>query len=261
VTIYRYKKAECPVLVSIPHAGVQLPDTLTDQFTSAARLLPDTDWFIDRLYDFLNETPVGVLCAEYSRYVVDLNRGRNDAPLYENQLATGLFPERTFADEPIYAAGRELTAEMKQARIDRFWKPYHEHLARELERLRDRFGFAVLWDAHSIRSRVPRLFDGELPHLNLGTNDGRSCDPRLATGIMECLSDSNYTVVLNGRFKGGYITRNYGNPADRVHALQLEVAQRCYMHEADSSYAPAVADELRELLRRAFEIIAAFRFD
>jgi N-formylglutamate amidohydrolase len=261
MSVYRYQRADCPVLVSIPHAGVQLPDALGDQLTSAARLLPDTDWFVDRLYDFLAETPVGVLCAEYSRYVVDLNRGRDDAPLYANQLATGLFPERTFADEPIYAAGRQLTAEMKRARIDRFWKPYHDHLARELERLRDQFGFAVLWDAHSVRSRVPRLFDGELPHLNLGTHDGRSCDPRLAAGIMACLSDSNYTVVSNGRFKGGYITQHYGNPADRVHALQLEVAQRCYMHEADSSYAPAAADELRELLSRAFAIIAAFSVD
>lgn len=259
MSVYRYKRADCPVLVSIPHAGTRLPDVLTDQFMPAARLLPDTDWFVDRLYDFLTETPVGLLCAEYSRYVVDLNRGRDDAPLYSEHLATGLFPRQTFAGEPIYAPGHEPSPEMLQTRIDRFWNPYHDLLSSELERLRDEFGFAVLWDAHSVRSRVPRLFDGELPQLNLGTNDGRSCEHRLADGVMACLSESDFTVVSNGRFKGGYITRNYGNPAGRVHALQLEVAQRCYMDEADSTYAPAAAEKLRQLLRGVFAIITTFR--
>ena len=252
---YVLRRAECPILVSIPHAGVRVPDGVATRLTPVARLLPDTDWYVDRLYDFLEDTPIGVLRAEYSRYVVDINRPRDDAPLYPGQTSTGLCPVRTFGGERLYEPDSEPMPEEINERIEIYWRPYHERLTQELDRLRARFGFAVLWDAHSIRSRVPRLFEGELPELNLGTNGDLSCDPRLAARLFECLTSSPYSAVFNGRFRGGYITRRYGDPQHGVHAIQLELAQRCYMNEANSTYSISRADSLRDLLQSAFETI------
>jgi N-formylglutamate deformylase len=210
MTVFTYQRAECPILVSIPHAGVRLCNDMSKRLTPAARHLPDTDWHVDRLYDFLNNTSVGVLRADYSRYVVDLNRAPDNVALYPGQFNSEICPVKTFSGADIYCRGLEPTDAEIGDRIRRIWSPYHACLREELERLRRKFGFAILWDAHSIPSRVPLLFDGELPHLNVGTNDGASCDPELAAAISELLGSADYSIVVNGRFRGGYITRHYG---------------------------------------------------
>lgn len=252
---FAYKRAEQPILVSIPHAGVSLEEGLSDRLTPEARQLPDTDWYVDRLYDFLDETPVGVLRARYSRYVVDLNRSPEDEPLYPGQHNSEICPKQTFSGANIYEPGLEPAANEIENRISRYWAPYHDCLQTELDRLRRQFGFAILWDAHSIPSRMPLLFDGELPHLNIGTDDGRSCDPQLSLDICNVLAASGYSTVTNGRFRGGYITRHYGAPQKHLHSIQLEIAQRAYMNESDSTYSNTKSDQLRALLRQAFDIL------
>jgi N-formylglutamate deformylase len=250
-----YQRAEAPILVSIPHTGRRLDDGMSQRLTAEALDLPDTDWYVDRLYGFLNNTTVGVLCAEYSRYVVDLNRSPENLALYPGQLNSEICPTETFAGDDIYQHGLAPSQDEIENRIKRYWSPYHACLRKELERLRQKFGFVILWDAHSIRSHMPRLFDGELPHLNIGTNSGASCSPELAADITAVLESAGYSTVVNGRFRGGYITRHYGDPGRHTHAIQLEISQRTYMNEEDSSYSATKSSQLQGLLRQAFEIL------
>ena len=247
---YTYHAGSTPLLVSVPHDGRELPDDVAENMTDAGRSLPDTDWHVARLYDFVRELGASMLVANYSRYVVDLNRPADDAALYEGQLATGLCPTQTFAGDDIYA--RPLFVD-KQARVRTYWQPYHARIEATLNELRDAHGYALLWDAHSIPSRVPRLFSGELPVLNVGSWEGRSCDQVLEDAIMRVAGDSAYGAVLNARFKGGFITRHYGLPADGVHAVQLELAQRSYMDEASTRYDEKRASQIRDTLRRLLE--------
>ena len=256
MAVFVYQRAEKPILVSIPHAGVCLDEGMSKRLTPEAQHLPDTDWHVDRLYDFLNNTAVGVLRAEYSRYVVDLNRSPDNLPLYPDQVNSGICPTQTFSGAAIYLHGCEPEEEEIEKRLRRFWSPYHACLADEIERLTKKFGFVILWDAHSVRSRLPRLFDGELPHLNIGTNDGHSCSPELAADISTGLKSGDYSTVVNGRFRGGYITRHYGDPDRHVHAVQLETSQRAYMSEANSTYSTTKAEQLRALLRRTFDLLS-----
>jgi len=255
MSAFVYQRAESPVLVSIPHTGLRLDEDMLKRLTPEARDLPDTDWHVDRLYDFLLDTSVGVLRAEYSRYVVDLNRSPENEALYPGQLNSDICPTQTFAGDDIYQQGLEPTVDEVEERIKKYWLPYHACIREELDRLRQEFGFAILWDAHSIRSRMPLLFDGELPHLNIGTNAGSSCDPELAAEVTATLGSADYATVVNGRFVGGYITRHYGNPERHLHAIQLETSQRSYMNELDSTYSTVKAERLRALLRIAFDIL------
>jgi N-formylglutamate amidohydrolase len=211
--------------------------------------IPDTDWHIAELYDFAGELGASLLVAQYSRYVVDLNRPPDDGSLYEGQVATGLCPQYTFAGAPLYRNDAPLAAAEIADRAERYWHPYHERMALALDELRARHGCALLWDAHSIPSRVPRLFAGELPVLNIGNFDGRSCDAAVANELYRLATASPYSAVLNGRFKGGYITRHYGDPANGVQAVQLELAQRAYMDEATLEFGAVPADRLRDTLR------------
>ncbi len=253
--VYRLIPGNTRLLVSIPHAGTVLPPALAARMTSAARALPDTDWHVDRLYDFLADMGASVLTATHSRYVIDLNRPPDDSPLYPGLTASGLCPVETFDGQPVWRARQAPGAAEIADRVTQYWQPYHDRLRAELDRLRARHGSAVLWDAHSIRSQVPRLFAGDLPVLNLGTNDGRSCDGGLAArllgyavGIPDC------TAVLDGRFKGGYITRTYGDPSAGIDAVQLELAQRSYMDESSREYLPAAARRIRPSLRALLQI-------
>ena len=241
-----------PLLVSVPHDGREVPPAMWERMTEAARALPDTDWHVAHLYDFVHELDASLLVANYSRYVVDLNRPPSDATLYPGQVATGLCPEQTFAGDDIYAAGN-VDAHERQRRIDRYWRPYHEQLEAALTEIKKRFGYALLWDAHSIPSRVPRLFDGELTELNVGTFGGRSCAPAIEAGIMAALASGPFAAVLNGRFQGGFITRQYGDPAGHVHAVQLEIAQRVYMDESMRAYDAEKASRLRGTLRHLLD--------
>ncbi len=249
--IYDFAPGTTPLLVSIPHDGRAIPDDIAARMTDAARAIPDTDWHIGRLYDFAAELGAGVLAARYSRYVVDLNRDPDGAALYPGADNTEIVPLGTFDREPIYLSGAEPDGAEIAGRIARFWQPYHRRLAAELGLLRERHGVALLFDAHSIRSVLPRFFDGRLPDFNFGTARGASADPRLAASAFGVLdSAEGFTAVDNGRFTGGYITRRYGAPADGVHAIQLELTQRTYMGEAPPfDYRPDLAAKVKPVLR------------
>lgn len=246
---YILEEGDSPLLVSIPHDGHSLTPGMEKRLTTAARSLPDTDWHVRRLYEFASELGASRLVATYSRYVVDLNRPPSDVALYTGQVSTGICPAETFAGEGIYSPGNECTKTEKQDRVQRYWKPFHNRLVAELERIRNRFGYALLWDAHSIRSEIPNLFDGTLPNLNIGTNNGASCDVSLEKAIVSIAEKSELSWVLNGRFKGGHITRTYGNPTNNIHAIQLELGQNCYMNEENYQFNEGLANQLNSTLR------------
>lgn len=254
---YVFREGTTPLLVSIPHAGLEVPDAIAGRLTQKARELGDTDWHIPQLYDFLEGLGASVLAATQSRYVVDLNRPPDGATLYPGQATTGLAPTTTFDGEPLYLVGAEPDEKEIEARVDAYWNPYHAKLQDALENLKRQYGYALLWDAHSIRSRVPRLFDGGLPDMNFGTNEGASCDTKLTKRILAVAEDvTDFTHVLNGRFKGGFITRNYGNPDRDVHAIQLELSQATYMDETPPyGFRPEKAARIQPVLKHLLETI------
>lgn len=235
MTAYQFSAGESPLLVSMPHVGTGVPEAIREWMTADARCLPDTDWYVNRLYDFLPERNVSVLQAHYSRYVIDLNRSPRGESLYPGKSVTELCPTTLFDNEPIYRPNYRLTTEEIERRVRCYWQPYHDKLQVELARIKQRFGYALLWDAHSIRSRVPRFFEGVLPDFNWGTGDGASCSPALAKKLLATSAGyEGCSSVLNGRFKGGYITRTYGNPSAHVHAVQLELSQALYMSDEEN---------------------------
>ena len=244
-----FEQGESPLVLRIPLDGRDVAPGMVERMSEVGRLLPDTDWNVRRLYSFADQLGASVVAARYSRYVVDLNRPASDAALYEGQLSTGLCPSRTFSGEEIYGSGWSCESAEQAQRVQTYWLPYHDLLGSELDRIREEFGYALLWDAHSIRSEVPSLFDGVLPDLSIGTNDGASCDRRLQNAVLEAAESSGYSLALNGRFKGGHITRNYGDPETSVHAIQLELTQRLYMNEATLSYDEKAADNLTNVVR------------
>lgn len=243
-----------PLLVSVPHDGRFLPGFVKKRMTAAGRDIPDTDWHVGRLYDFVADLGASMVFASHSRYVVDLNRPPDDAALYDGQVATGICPAQSFAGDELYNAGEAPDAAETEERIQTFWQPYHEYVSTKLAALRDEFGYALLWDAHSIPSHVPNLFDGELPVLNIGTNDDASCAESIASEVTDVANASGFSSVVNARFKGGYITRHYGQPKNEVHAIQLEIAQRAYMDEETREYDEALAENLRETLHAMIEV-------
>jgi N-formylglutamate deformylase len=221
-----------PLLISIPHLGTELPPEFAKQMNPSAAITQDTDWHLDRLYGFASSLGASVLQARVSRYVIDLNRPPNGESLYPGQTTTGLCPIDTFHGEPLYPPGSEPDATEQARRLHAYWKPYHGALEQELTRLKAAHGAVLLWDAHSIASVLPRLFEGQLPDLNLGTNSGQSCAAALIDRVAAVAQGSGFSHVVNGRFKGGYITRHYGQPDQNVHAIQLEMSQALYMDEA-----------------------------
>ncbi len=258
---FRLRRGTRPLLISMPHVGTHVPPALAARLTAEARQVPDTDWHLERLYDFADALGASVLVATHSRYVIDLNRPPDGASLYPGQSVTGLCPVDTFDNTPLYADPADVPGDAEiAARREAIWEPYHAQLAAELDRLRARHGVAALWDAHSIRSVLPRFFEGKLPDLNLGTADGASCDPALAEELLAIgESATGYTAVLNGRFKGGHITRHYGRPGAGVHAVQLEMTQSSYMQEAlPFDYLPGVAAGIQPTVRRMLEAVLAF---
>jgi N-formylglutamate deformylase len=260
VAPFKFRAGRIPLLVSMPHTGTHVPAALLERLTPEAKRLPDTDWHLERLYDFLDDLGASVLVATHSRYVIDLNRPPDGASLYPGQDTTGLLPLDTFHKEPLYLPGEEPGDAERQDRIRAYWKPYHEQLATELDRLRRRHGVALIWDAHSIFSVVPRFFEGKLPDFNLGTAGGRSCDAFVGQGLLSLLQGNpDFTSVLNGRFKGGYITRTYGNPLGGVQAVQLELSEATYMEERSpyafrEDLAARVRPQLRALIDAFLEL-------
>jgi len=253
---YHYRRGASPLVVSMPHAGTFIPRGIGRELGDCAAGRPDTDWHLPRLYDFLGELGATTITATHSRYVIDVNRPPDGANLYPGRDTPRLCPIDTFHSEPLYRGGIEPGDDEVANRLATVWQPYHRRLAAEIERVRQEHGEVVLWDAHSIVSEAPRLFEGRLPDFNLGTADNASCDPALAESLRVALSrHSGYTCVLNGRFKGGYITRKYGNPAAGVQAIQLEMAEAIYMDEASPyGFRADRAKRVRPILREQLEI-------
>ncbi len=252
IDVFSFHEGTGPLLISVPHDGSHVPSQLSERMTPTGMSLPDTDWHVAELYDFARELGASLLVANYSRYVIDLNRPSTDESLYEGQVATGLCPVKTFAGEDIYRAAPPDAREIAE-RVATYWQPYHDKISATLAAIRDRHGHALLWEAHSIASRVPRLFDGELPELNLGTNGGLSCSAASQAAVVAAAEAGSFQYVLNGRFQGGFITRHYGDPANHVHAVQLEIAQRVYMDEVTRVFDAAKATRLRGTLRHMLE--------
>ncbi|MER3546095.1 MAG: N-formylglutamate deformylase [Rhodanobacteraceae bacterium] len=249
-----------PLLVSLPHDGTAIPEDIAARMTPQALRVPDTDWHVGKLYAFARELGASVIVPHWSRYVVDLNRPQDGHPLYPGRKETGLVPLNTFAEEPIYLDGRSPAAEEMAERVSEYWRPYHQALREELQRLRTQHGHAVLWDGHSIKSRVPIFFQGRLPDFNLGTANGASCSPALQTRLTNVLREraggdgkNGFDHVVNGRFKGGYITRTYGKPAEGCDAVQLELAQCTYMDEDSFDYQLGRAAAVQEVIRALLE--------
>jgi N-formylglutamate deformylase len=233
MNVYDFHRGSTPLLISIPHSGTELPEALAHRLTVVGRTVPDTDWYVHLLYDFARELGASIIKANYSRYVVDLNRSSDSAALYVGQPTSPVCPNETFGGSYIYMAGHEPDEPEIAARIDEYWRPYHDRIASELAELRTQHGRALLWDAHSIASEIPGLFAGVLPEFNFGTRDGASCPRALSEALLQIVTrDGEFGAVLDGRFKGGYITQHYGKPANGVYAVQLELARRCYMSEA-----------------------------
>ena len=261
MNLWTLHRGDGPLIVDVPHAGTHVPMQVAPLLSAEARALPDTDWHVEKLYAVAAAAGATLMCATHSRYVVDLNRDPSGAALYAGADNTEICPTRTFANAPVYAAGASLTAEDVGARVAGYFLPYHAALAAEVARVRERHGHAVLLDGHSIRSVAPRFFAGRLPDLNLGTADGASAAASLQARAVDVLARAaGFTHVVNGRFKGGWITRHYGKPGEGVHALQLEVAQACYMDE-DPPYAwdPTRAAALVQVLRRLVAALAGWR--
>ena len=252
--VFTLHRGNAPLLLSLPHDGSLIPPALAQRMVPAARRAPDTDWHVARLYAFARELGASILVPRHSRYVVDLNRPEDDVSLYPGQNTTGLCPIVQFSGEPVYLEGQGPDAAEVAARVDTYWRPYHQSLQSELARIRAQHGRAVLWEGHSIRGVVPFLFEGRLPDLNLGTAAGASCSPVLQSRLEAVLAaQDEYDWVANGRFKGGHITRHYGDPGNGVDAVQLEISQRNYMDETSFDWDEGKAARLQRVLRALLE--------
>ena len=252
---FQFKAGTLPFLVSMPHVGTAIPDDIAARLSPAALARPDTDWHLVELYDFLEAMGASTISARWSRYVIDLNRPPENTNLYPGMDTTGLCPVDTFGSAPLYQLGMEPDEAEVRARLERYWRPYHAQVRAELDRLLAIHGKVVLWDAHSIASVVPRFFEGRLPDLNFGTACGDSCDPGLEKAVVDVArAQDRFTVAVNGRFKGGYITRHFGQPANNVHAIQLEMCQYLYMDEcAPFAYRPGHAHDVQGVLQQMME--------
>jgi N-formylglutamate deformylase len=243
---YTLTRGTTPLLVSVPHVGTAIPEDIAAALVPRALAREDTDWHLAEVYAFARELGASLLVPRYSRYVIDLNRPPENAPMYPGANNTELVPTRFFSGHPLYREGRLPDEQEVARRRDAFWRPYHEALAGEIARLRAAHGVAVVWDGHSIQAELPWLFEGRLADLNLGTASGASCGLGLRATLMDVLAaQSSYSHVTDGRFQGGYITRHYGKPAERIHAVQLEMALSTYMDETHAAYPVAPADPLR----------------
>ncbi|APA85205.1 N-formylglutamate deformylase [Paraburkholderia sprentiae WSM5005] len=261
--VFSLHQGSLPLLISIPHVGTQIPADIAATMTPVAQRTDDCDWHLDRLYAFAKRLGASILTPAYARYVIDLNRPPDGANLYPGQDTTGLLPVDTFDKEPLYRDGHLPDDAEIARRRDAYWRPYHDALTGELAALKAKHGKVLLWEAHSIRSQVPRFFDGRLPDFNFGTSDGASAAPGMAEALAALVErHGGYSAIANGRFKGGYITRQYGQPEQGVHAVQLELSQITYMEERlpygyDEKLAAHVAPLLEALLTTALARVTA----
>lgn len=245
-----------PILLSVPHCGVAFPDEISSEYDKDLSTKPDdTDWFVDKLYDFAPAMGITLISAVYSRWVIDLNRDPESKPLYsDGRIITALCPTTDFFGKPIYKDGRSVVSqgEMKR-RLDNYYRPYHQKIERLLADLKDQFGKVLIWDCHSIRQFVPTIHKEKFPDLILGDVDGTSASPGLIEVSLKGLESSQFEVSHNYPFKGGYITRSFGKPAEHQHALQLEMSKLKYMNDEELEYDIERAENIRSVLKTTFE--------
>jgi N-formylglutamate deformylase len=250
-------QGQSPLLISMPHNGTEIPSEIAERIYPYAQKSPDTDWFLDRLYAFAHKLGASILKPRYSRYVIDLNRSPDNANLYPGQNTTELCPTTCFDLRPIYLPGQEPKVAEIRNRIEKYWQPYHTALQSEQARLREIFEHVLVFEAHSIASQVPRFFEGVLPVLNLGTDNGQSCEPALEAIFTREAQNSGLSWILNGRFKGGFITRAYHNTPEGLYTLQLELSQASYLNENvqswDSEKATQIVPVLEKILSEALK--------
>lgn len=249
-----------PLLLSLPHNGLEIPESILSKLKPFAHSAPDTDWFVDQLYAFAKELGASILKPRYSRYVIDLNRSPDDVSLYPGQNTTGLCPLKAFTGEAIYLDGQQPDHNEVVHRRTQYWQPYHSALHAELVRIKQQHGKVLLWEGHSIQPELPFLFEGKLPDLNLGTANGASFPDEFLSKFTDILSQqSRYTWVSNGRFKGGYITRHYAEPDARIYAFQLELSQSAYMDNSykhfDAEKAAPVQDLIKQLMHTGLDLL------
>ncbi len=254
---YTLSKGKIGVLISMPHNGQLIPSDIEKKMTDKARKIPDTDWYMDKLYNFAQELGIAVITPTYSRYVIDLNRDVNGVNLYPGANSTELCPTTAFDLSPLYLENKQPDEKEIERRIALYWKPYHQAIKDLLADMQQKFNRVVLLDAHSILSHVPRFFSGQLPDFNFGNADGRSCSSTLIDEI-KSLDLSPYTSIVNGRFKGGFITRSYGKPKENIHAIQLELSQHTYMNEPSNQYNIEKAEQVKGKLKSVVCCLANF---
>lgn len=259
--IFDLHQGSGPLLVSLPHVGRHIPAALQPLYTERALQVEDTDWHLDEVYAFVHGLGASLIVPRHSRFVIDLNRPPENTPMYAGANNTELCPTRFFTGDPIYREGCAPTPAQVDERRATYWQPYHDALRAELDRLKTAHGHAVLFDGHSIKSELPWLFEGRLPDLNLGTAEGRSCAPSMRAALAEVLAkQTTFTQVVDGRFKGGHITRHHGQPGQGVHAVQLEMCWSTYMEEAPPFRVdPARTARLEPVLRALLQTLLAWR--
>lgn len=245
------------MLISMPHNGQEIPQNIANNMVPNSLNIADTDWYIDKLYDFAKAMGIYTLTPKHSRYVIDLNRNPSGEVLYKGESNTELCPTTAFDSSPLYLENKTPTTQEVANRIEHYWQPYHCVLKNTLAELKKEHGKVVLLDAHSILSRVPRFFEGKLPDFNFGNAGGLSCDEKLIEDI-KSIDFHPYSSVYNGRFKGGYITRTYGDPINNIHAIQLELSQDTYMDETSHSYNEVKAEQVKKYLKAVVECLAHF---
>ncbi len=259
--VFQLHRGSTPLLISVPHAGTVIPPDIAAMLQPRALATEDADWHLDRLYGFARDIGASLIVPRYARYVVDLNRPPENTPMYPGQNNTELVPTHFFTGEPLYREGQAPDGPEIERRVQTYWRPYHAALAAELQRLRAAHGHAVLFDGHSIQAELPWLFDGRLPDLNLGTANGSSCAPALRDALAATLdAQTAHSHIIDGRFKGGYITRHYGQPAQGVHAVQMEMCWHCYMQTTSPyAYDDACAQQMQPLLQALAQAMLDFQ--
>ena len=254
---FDFIEGSIPILISMPHNGLEIPSDIKSDFTPSALNRIDTDWYMDKLYQFAVDKGCFMLSPKYSRYVIDLNRPKDDENLYPGQDTTSLCPTTQFDKSPIYKDNCEPTAQEIENRVSQYWQPYHSRLQETLQAIEANWGIALLFEAHSIKSKVPRFFTGQLPDFNFGDYNHQSCSKELSQ-MVDNWNPSDYSKVFNGRFKGGYITRAYGQPKNNIHSIQLELSQATYLNEESLDYDLQKVDKVKPILEQMFEVFYSF---
>ncbi|MEM9474026.1 MAG: N-formylglutamate deformylase [Pseudomonadota bacterium] len=260
MSLLEITQGSSPLILGLPHTGTDVPDEIWAKLNETGQALADTDWHIHALYEGLVPDVTSVRTTIH-RYVIDVNRDPSDESLYPGQNTTRLIPTTDFNGRDIWSDGHAPDEADTEHRTEAYHRPYHEALVAELDRVKAIHGFAILYDCHSIRSEIPFLFEGRLPDFNVGTNIGTTCAPSIEAAVFDiCQHAAGYSSVLNGRFKGGWTTRHHGRPSEGLHAIQMELAQSTYMHEAPPwTYHPARADALRAHLKTILETLIRWR--